>query len=91
MHGSKGMLSAGNALESLVQVAGPSGYRTAPARHFFLERYEEAYFAEMAHFVEAISNGRPLRPNAIDGLRAQCLADAAAKSLETGQPIRPAI
>ena len=91
VHGSKGMLSAGNALESLVQVAGPAGYRTAPAKHFFLERYEEAYFAEMAHFVEAVSKGRAPRPDATDGLRAQSLADAAAQSLETGQPVRPAL
>ena len=86
VHGSKGLLRAENILESTVEIATEAGFRRAPAQHFFLERYEAAYLAEMTHFVDAIQNGTPLSPNGEDGLRAQLLADAAAKALETGLP-----
>ncbi len=88
VHGSKGMLSAGNALQSLVQIAGPSGFRSAPAKHFFLERYEAAYLAEMTHFIDALMHGRALSPDANDGLRAQILADAAAQSSESERLVK---
>ncbi len=87
VHGSKGMLRAENMLENTVEVATEAGFRKAPAQHFFLERYEAAYRAEMAHFVEAVNNGVDIAPGITDGLRAQMLADAAASSLEQGKPI----
>ncbi|MCK8462914.1 inositol 2-dehydrogenase [Aliiroseovarius sp. S1339] len=88
VHGSKGMLRAANVLENTVEAATGTGFRTAPAQHFFLERYEAAYQAEMAHFVEAVQNGTAPTPSIDDGLRAQLLADAAAQSLETGAPVQ---
>lgn len=87
VHGAKGMLRAENMLETTVEVATESGFRRAPAQHFFLERYEAAYRAEMAHFVKAVSEGTAPSPNITDGLRAQVLADAAAQSLESGAPV----
>lgn len=88
VHGSKGMLRAANVLENTVEVATGTGFQTAPAQNFFLERYEAAYHAEMAHFVEAVQNGTAPTPGIADGLRAQLLADAAAQSLVTGVPVR---
>ncbi|MFV1494256.1 inositol 2-dehydrogenase [Phaeobacter sp. JH18-32] len=88
VHGSKGMLRAANMLENTVEVAGANGFQTAPAQHFFLERYEAAYRNEMARFVEAVQAGTTPSPSIDDGLRAQMLADAAAKSLETGTPVQ---
>ncbi|MFS4582393.1 inositol 2-dehydrogenase [Phaeobacter sp. C3_T13_0] len=87
VHGSKGMLRAANILENTVEVAGGRGFQTAPAQHFFLERYEAAYRNEMARFVDAVQTGTAPSPSIDDGLRAQMLADAAAKSLETGAPV----
>ncbi|MFV2051609.1 inositol 2-dehydrogenase [Aliiroseovarius sp. YM-037] len=87
VHGSNGMLRAENILENAVEFAGPDGFRKAPAQHFFLERYEAAYRAEMAHFVDAVARGVAPSPSVEDGLRAQILADSAAKSLETGAPV----
>ncbi|AHD10504.1 inositol 2-dehydrogenase [Phaeobacter gallaeciensis] len=87
VHGSKGMLRAANMLENTVEVAGTDGFQTAPAQHFFLERYEAAYRNEMARFVEAVQAGTTPSPSIHDGLRAQMLADAAAQSLETGAPV----
>jgi myo-inositol 2-dehydrogenase/D-chiro-inositol 1-dehydrogenase len=63
------------------------GFARAPAQHFFLERYEAAYLAEMRAFVATVAGGTPADPGIHDGLQAQILADAAALSLETGQPV----
>jgi myo-inositol 2-dehydrogenase/D-chiro-inositol 1-dehydrogenase len=87
VHGAKGMLRAENQLESTVELAKSSGFQRDPAQHFFLERYEAAYLAEMRAFVEAVVNGTSPEPGIEDGLRAQILADAATEARETGQPV----
>lgn len=84
VHGSKGMLRAENQLENNVEVATSTGFAKAPAQHFFLERYHGAYIAEFSHFIECLTKGVTPKPSAEDGLRAQLMADAAAKSLEDG-------
>ena len=88
VHGSKGMLRAENTLKNGVEVATQNGFQKAPAQHFFLERYEEAYRLEMAHFIDALNSGQTPSPSASDGLQAQLLADAAAQSLATGLPVQ---
>ncbi len=88
VHGSRGMLRAGNVLENTVEAATETGFNRAPTMHFFLERYERAYINEMAHFVQAVAAGKAPTPGIEDGLRAQLLADAAALSLETAAPVR---
>ena len=88
VHGSGGMLRAKNVLETTVEHATANGFTTSPAQHFFLERYERAYAAEMASFVQALTEGTAVRPDITDGLKAQILADAAAESLQSGQPVR---
>ncbi|MEP3676829.1 inositol 2-dehydrogenase [Sulfitobacter sp.] len=87
VHGAKGMLRAENMLENTVEMATQAGFRRAPAQHFFLERYEAAYHAEMTHFIEALTTGKTPTPTVTDGLKAQLIADAAAESLKTGQPV----
>jgi myo-inositol 2-dehydrogenase / D-chiro-inositol 1-dehydrogenase len=87
VHGAAGMLRAGNVLENTVELATGAGFRAAPAQNFFLERYEAAYRAEMAHFVACVIAGTPPSPGIHDGLRAQVLADAAAASLASGGPV----
>jgi len=87
VHGVLGMLRAENQLESTVELATKAGFRRDPAQHFFLERYEAAYLAEMRAFVEAVTGGIPADPGIEDGLQAQILADAATRSRETGQPV----
>jgi len=87
VHGAKGMLRAGNVLENTVELATETGFGTAPTLNFFLERYETAYLHEMRHFVQALAGGTPVTPTIEDGLRAQLMADAAARSLETGLPV----
>ncbi|MEM9048012.1 MAG: inositol 2-dehydrogenase [Pseudomonadota bacterium] len=87
VHGAEGMLSAANHLEHQVETAGADGFTRAPNQHFFLQRYSEAYFLEMAHFIEALDAGRAPSPTAHDGLSAQRLADAAARSLAQNRPV----
>ncbi|WP_424178821.1 inositol 2-dehydrogenase [Yoonia sp. TsM2_T14_4] len=87
VHGALGMLRAENQLESTVEIATKAGFRRDPAQHFFLERYEAAYLAEMRAFIAAATGGTPADPGIVDGLQAQILADAATLSRETGQPV----
>ncbi len=86
VHGSTGMLQAANHLENLVTQAGAEGFTTAPNQHFFLERYEAAYLAEMTHFVTALDSGKPPAPGIADGVAAQKLADAATRSYQNKTP-----
>lgn len=87
IHGEKGMLRAENILENTVEHASEVGFTRAPAQHFFLERYEAAYLAEITHFVQALMKSEAPNPSIHDGLKAQLLADAATVSLEKGQPV----
>ena len=87
VHGSAGMLQAGNVRENTVELANAAGFRSAPTQHFFLERYQAAYAAEVALFAQSVAAGAPMTPGIYDGLYAQILADAAAKSFATCQPI----
>jgi len=87
VHGSLGLLKANNVPENNVEIASSAGFRTAPAQHFFLERYAGAYLAEMMHFVGCLQAGQAPSPGVRDGLAAQLMADAAAMSLATGVPV----
>jgi myo-inositol 2-dehydrogenase / D-chiro-inositol 1-dehydrogenase len=88
VHGSLGLLAAGNRHATTVVRANGDGYTTDPALPFFLERYAEAYRAELDAFVASVLDGKPITPDGDDGLKAQRLADAATQSAATGQPVR---
>jgi len=88
VHGSRGLLAAGNRRATTVEHADGSGYRSDPALPFFLERYADAYRLELDAFITAVLDGGPLAPNGEDGLKAQLLADAATEAARTGLPIR---
>ena len=87
VHGSKGMLRAGNVHETTVESATASGFRADPVQNFFLERYAAAYRAELDAFVTACTGGVAPVPTGSDGLKAQVLADAATESVRTGKPV----
>ena len=87
VHGERGMLRAENQLQTTVEIATQAGFHRDPAQHFFLERYEAAYLAEMRAFVHAATGGNVAEPGIGDGLQAQILADAATLSCETRQPV----
>jgi myo-inositol 2-dehydrogenase/D-chiro-inositol 1-dehydrogenase len=88
VHGSKGMLRAGNIHTTTVECADRAGFHADPLLHFFLERYMPAYQRELDHFIDAVLRGAPASPSGRDGLRAQRLADAATDSVSCGRPVR---
>jgi myo-inositol 2-dehydrogenase/D-chiro-inositol 1-dehydrogenase len=87
VHGSKGMLTAGNWRATTVEFADARGYVRDPVLPFFLERYADAYRAELDAFVAGVLDRKPLSPAGADGLAAQMLADAATKSAHSGRPV----
>src|SRR5690606_20085916 len=88
VHGSKGLLTAGNIHETTVGFAGRHGFTTDPVQNFFLERYAAAYRNEVEAFIDAVTEGRTPSPSGLDGLKAQQLADAAQASLDSGKPVK---
>ena len=86
VHGSMGMVRADNVLTTTVEVSTASGFCRAPTEPFFLERYSDAYRAEMLHFIDAVTTGNAPSPNGLDGFKAQVIADAADASCTLGQP-----
>jgi myo-inositol 2-dehydrogenase / D-chiro-inositol 1-dehydrogenase len=90
VHGSGGLLRAGNVFPTTVECATAAGFQSDPVLPFFLERYAAAYRAELTAFVKAARGEGPVRPDGEDGLRALVLADAALEAAKTGQTVRPA-
>lgn len=57
----------------------------APILYFFIERYQEAYNAEIQAFVDAVETGKPMPVGFEDGRKALLLANAAYRSLASGR------
>ena len=87
VHGSKGMLRAGNVHETTLEFAGAKGVTADPVQNFFLERYASAYRLELDAFVMAVKKGAAPSPSGHDGLKAQQLADAATQSWKSGKKV----
>jgi myo-inositol 2-dehydrogenase/D-chiro-inositol 1-dehydrogenase len=58
-----------------------------PYQNFFLERYAQAYRAELAAFIQGIHEGKVMNPTFEDGRAALILADAATESARIGKPV----
>jgi myo-inositol 2-dehydrogenase/D-chiro-inositol 1-dehydrogenase len=84
---SAGMVRADNVVESTVQVWTESGAAADRFQNFFLDRYAQAYRLEMDHFADML-DGAPARVGYADGVAALALAEAAAQSVSTGQPVK---
>jgi myo-inositol 2-dehydrogenase/D-chiro-inositol 1-dehydrogenase len=74
------MLQAGNVRPTEVTAYTSASVSSDKPEAFFLERYRAAYAAEIAHFFDAVSNGKPVRTTVADGLKALELAEAATLS-----------
>ena len=88
VHGAKGRLTAGNRTATTVELADANAVTSDKPLYFFLERYADAYRVELAAFVDAVVNRKPLPVTAEDGRQAIVLAEAAVKSLTTGRPVK---
>lgn len=56
--------------------------------HFFMDRFKDAYRAEIAAFVAALAAGRAPSPGARDATESLRLALACTRSLKEGRPVR---
>ena len=86
--GDKGMVSAKNTHEARIEVAGATGYNQPPLVNFFMERYEDAYAAEIRAFTQAITQGTPPPTTGHDGMMALALAEAANRSVAEARVVR---
>ena len=74
-------MAAENQRPVSIEVANAAGYTRPPLHDFFMTRYTEAYAAEIATFIGAMSGKGKAEPTGEDGLIALALADAAVKSI----------
>jgi myo-inositol 2-dehydrogenase/D-chiro-inositol 1-dehydrogenase len=87
--GSEGMLTAGNLTPTSVRKFTAAGAEeTDPYLNFFLERYAEAYRAELDSFVQSVRTGMPCSPGFDDGVQALVLANAAEESARSGRVVK---
>ncbi|KTD12890.1 inositol 2-dehydrogenase [Legionella hackeliae] len=85
--GSKGMLLADNQLNHGVKGFSQTTTNQANPKYFFLERYQQAFLAELRAFHEAWLNHTQSPVSGWDALAALQIAKAAKQSLETHLPV----
>jgi myo-inositol 2-dehydrogenase/D-chiro-inositol 1-dehydrogenase len=86
--GSKGSLSAENQTAHRTIFSNAEGVHHAKPLHFFLERYMDAYVAEMRAFVHALETNTEPPVTGIDGREPVVIAKAALKSLQENRPVK---
>jgi myo-inositol 2-dehydrogenase/D-chiro-inositol 1-dehydrogenase len=90
VHGEKGRLMAGNHTPTTVELANADAVSADKPLYFFLERYAEAYKAELDAFVEAVTEKKKMPVGAEDGRLALVLAEAALRSHKERRPVKVA-
>jgi myo-inositol 2-dehydrogenase/D-chiro-inositol 1-dehydrogenase len=78
------MAQAENQRAADIVVADAAGFAKPVLLDFFMTRYLEAYAAEIAAFIAAVTEGVPPEVTGADGLAALELADAAARAAKSG-------
>ena len=86
--GSKGSAAAENDAPSTVRLSTETGVTGDKPLYFFLERYKEAFIAEMREFVAAVAEGKPVPVTGEDGLQDLLVALACKKSLVEGRAVK---
>lgn len=88
VHGSKGSVYVENDQPNRsIVLTGEGGFVEKPV-WFFLERYNDAFIAEVSEFVESIVNDTEVVVGGIDGLMPVKIAMAAQQSLIEGKPVK---
>jgi myo-inositol 2-dehydrogenase/D-chiro-inositol 1-dehydrogenase len=85
--GNAGMLLAANQLKHSVTQYSNTTSEQANPEYFFLERYQQAYIAELQSFYNAWLYNNPSPVSGEDGLQALRIAKAAKQSLDTKLPV----
>lgn len=86
--GSKGQVAIANDTQSSAVVSDVNGVTAEKPLHFFLERYMQAYASEVAAFVDAVANDKPVPVGIEAGLQSVLIGIAAKRSLELNRPVR---
>ena len=86
--GSKGQVAIANDTQSSAVVSDANGVTAENPLHFFLERYMQAYASEVAAFVDAVANDKPVPVGIEAGLQSVLIGIAAKRSLELNRPVR---
>jgi myo-inositol 2-dehydrogenase/D-chiro-inositol 1-dehydrogenase len=85
--GEKGMLISQNRQPTALTRFGPDGIHQDPLYYFFIQRYAEAYAAELDHFIASIESTKAPAIGFEDGRRALAIAYAAMESAKSGKPV----
>jgi len=89
LFGSKGMVISDNRLQNPVTKHFETATNiSAPLQYFFIERYTEAFNAEMDHFIAAVEQGTEVPATFEDGRMALLLADACFKSVAESRTVK---
>jgi myo-inositol 2-dehydrogenase/D-chiro-inositol 1-dehydrogenase len=84
---SKGLIRAGNQLETTIESWTETGAAGDRLQNFFLDRYAAAYRREIDHLAEIIAGEAKPAIDYSDGIAALRLAEAAAQSASTSQSV----
>jgi myo-inositol 2-dehydrogenase / D-chiro-inositol 1-dehydrogenase len=83
-----GMVQSNNNFHDSHKLYNKHGIHAALPLHFFLERYQEAYKAEMLDFIKSLENGTMMPVDGNDGLQSLKIGLAALKSLKEKRPVK---
>ncbi len=86
--GSKGCAAVENEKPSTNKISNKDAVCEEKPLYFFLERYMQAYAAEVGEFVSAIKNGKDVPVGGDAGLASVVIAKAAMKSLKENRPVK---
>ncbi|MBI3913068.1 MAG: inositol 2-dehydrogenase [Chloroflexi bacterium] len=86
--GSKGMVQVANKTPDNAAVSDAQGVHSAKPLYFFLERYADAYLAEMREFLACIAENKTPPVGGMDGRIAVVIGYAAKKSYAEHRPVK---
>jgi myo-inositol 2-dehydrogenase/D-chiro-inositol 1-dehydrogenase len=86
--GSLGSVATQNNFPNTAVISTAEHIRRDLPYNFFMERYTESYVAELAAFVAAVVDGKPLPVTGADGRAPVVMGLAAKKSIAEQRPVR---
>jgi myo-inositol 2-dehydrogenase/D-chiro-inositol 1-dehydrogenase len=89
VHGSKDSVAAGVDDGWPIRATEPGVmFPAGPPHRFFMDRFLPAFRAQFETFLEVVAGDRPSPCTVADGLEADWIAEACAKSLKEHRPVR---
>jgi myo-inositol 2-dehydrogenase/D-chiro-inositol 1-dehydrogenase len=88
VHCAKGCIQVGNDLIDTSMISTAEGVVCEKPTWFFLERYNNAFIAEVIDFVDAVHNDKKPPVDGHDGMMSVYIAMAAHKSLKENRPVK---